>query len=96
MKAAGDHPTNFCDWCEARLSTGRQTPAGRADAYASARDKIAFYEAALRKVHGAALERRAALAALANENRKLREQIATVRTGDATEIGLGGRKNRDA
>jgi hypothetical protein len=74
----------------------RRKPTGRADAYAANREKTASYEETLRDVNAEALEWRADLAAPADANRKLREQIATVGTSDATVIGLGGRESRDA
>jgi len=66
-----------------------------ADVHAAHREKISFYEEALRKVNAEAVEWRAEMVILAEENRELREQIANMTFEKATVVGIKQRKNQD-
>jgi hypothetical protein len=62
-------------------------------ALTAARDKIKWYEDALKRVNTEALKWRAELAALTQENERLRIQIANIKTpDDAKVVGINSRK----
>jgi hypothetical protein len=62
----------------------------------AARDKISWYEDALRKVNTEALKWRAELAALTQENENLRNQVAMIKNVDgARVIGIKSRRTVD-
>jgi hypothetical protein len=78
------------DWL-AKLK--RRAPTTKLKARKAARDKITWYEDALKKVNFEALKWRVELAALTQENEKLRNQVVTLKApADAKVVGIKSRK----
>lgn len=77
------------------VSIEQRAPTSMENMHGVHREKIKFYEEALRKVNAEAVEWRVELAALAEENRELREQIAILPGGKATVVDITRRKSRN-
>ena len=67
-------------------SLGPRAPTTAAKARKASREKIAWYEDALRKVNAEAIKWRTELAALQDENRQLREQINEMEARAGTSV----------
>jgi hypothetical protein len=74
----------------------QRAPTTKPKARTATRDKITWYEDALKKVNAEALKWRAELAALSQENEKLCNQIATMKTPDGAKVvGIKSRRTVD-
>jgi hypothetical protein len=71
----------------------RSAPTTKLKAQKATREKITWYEDALKKVNFEALKWRVELQALTQENEKLRNQVTTLQTpADAKVVGINSRK----
>lgn len=81
------------DWL---AQTKLLAPTTKPKARAAAREKIAWFEDALRTMNAEALRWRAELATLTEENQKLRSQIEHMKiAGDARVVGFKSRDTKD-
>lgn len=71
----------------------QRAPTTKATARKVTREKLAWYEDALRKVNAEALKWRAEIAALTEENERLRTQIASMKASNgANVVGIKSRR----